>query len=55
VDDVLSLLIQAHGETLGRLIWGAYQLAATAAEAQRRAHEATPPDEPPPSEETAPA
>lgn len=37
MDNVLSLLIQAHGETLGRMIWGAHQLAATAAEqAQQR-------------------
>lgn len=55
MDEVLSLLVQAHGETLGRLIWGAYHLAATAAEAQRRAHEAQQPapDEPPPHEEGA--
>jgi hypothetical protein len=55
VDEVLSLLVQAHGETLGRLIWGAYQTAATAAEAQRRLHEAQQPapDEPPSSEEGA--
>lgn len=31
VDAIDDLLIQAHGETLGRLIAGSYRLAATAA------------------------
>lgn len=30
-NDIDDLLIQAHGETLGRLIAGSYRLAATAA------------------------
>lgn len=30
-NDIDELLIQAHGETLGRLIAGSYRLAATAA------------------------
>lgn len=37
MDSVLGLLIQAHGEMLGRFVWGAHQLAATAVEhAQKR-------------------
>lgn len=31
LDPILDLLIQAHGETLGRLVCGSYRLAQTAA------------------------
>lgn len=37
MDPILDLLIQSHGDTLGRFICGAYRLAATATgEAKKR-------------------